>query len=46
MTTDEGDPSRYRQIPDNFGRFDFGRAPAGEPDCNPVVGHNGDIELF
>ena len=28
-----GDPSRYRQIPDDFGRFHFGRAPAGEPDA-------------
>ena len=29
----EGDPSRYRQIPDDFGRFQFGRAPAGDPDA-------------
>ena len=29
----EGDPSRYRQIPDEFGRFQFGRAPGGEPDA-------------
>ena len=29
----EGDPSRYRQIPDDFGRFHFGRAPGGDPDA-------------
>lgn len=29
----EGDPSRYRRIPDDFGSFHFGRAPAGEPDA-------------
>ena len=29
----EGDPSRYRQIPDDFGRLHFGRAPGGEPDA-------------
>jgi hypothetical protein len=28
-----GDPSRYRQIPDDFGRFHFGCAPTGEPDA-------------
>jgi hypothetical protein len=30
----KGDPSRYRQIPDAFGRFQFGRAPAGDPDTD------------
>jgi TIR domain len=30
----DGDPSRYRQIPDDFGRFHFGRAPAGDPDTD------------
>jgi hypothetical protein len=29
----EGDPSRYRQIPDDFGRLHFGRAPGGNPDA-------------
>jgi hypothetical protein len=29
----EGDPSRYRQIPEEFGRFQFGRAPGGDPDA-------------
>ena len=29
----EGDPSRYRQIPDDFRRLHFGRAPAGDPDA-------------
>jgi hypothetical protein len=29
----EGDPSRYRQIPDDFGRLQFGRAPGGDPDA-------------
>jgi hypothetical protein len=28
----EGDLSRYRQIEDDFRRYDFGRAPAGNPD--------------
>jgi hypothetical protein len=27
----DGDPGRYRQIPDEFTRFQFGRAPAGDP---------------
>jgi TIR domain len=29
----EGDPSRYRQVPDDFMRLDFGHAPAGDPDA-------------
>jgi hypothetical protein len=29
----EGDPSRYRQTPDDFGRLHFGRAPGGVPDA-------------
>ncbi|MFD4181023.1 toll/interleukin-1 receptor domain-containing protein [Rhodococcus sp. NPDC058514] len=29
----DGDPSRYRQIPPEFGRLHFGRAPAGDPDA-------------
>ena len=29
----DGDPSRYRQMPDGFGRLHFGRAPAGDPDA-------------
>jgi TIR domain len=28
-----GDTSRYRQIPDDFGRLQFGRAPGGDPDA-------------
>jgi hypothetical protein len=28
-----GDPSRYRQIPDEFRRFHFGYAPGGDPDA-------------
>jgi len=28
----DGDPRRYRQIPDDFTRFQFGRAPGGDPD--------------
>ena len=28
----QGDPTRYRTIPDAFRDFHFGRAPAGEPD--------------
>jgi hypothetical protein len=31
-----GDPSRYRQIPPDFGRFHFGRAPGGDPDAELV----------
>jgi hypothetical protein len=27
------DPSRYRRVPPDFMRFDFGHAPAGEPDA-------------
>lgn len=30
----DGDPSRYQQIPDDFGRYHFGRAPAGDPDAD------------
>jgi hypothetical protein len=30
----QGDPSRYRQIPDEFRRWHFGRAPAGDPDAD------------
>jgi hypothetical protein len=30
------DPSRYRRMPPDFMRFDFGRAPAGEPDARLV----------
>lgn len=30
----EGNPSRYRQIPPDFERFHFGRAPAGDPDAD------------
>ena len=29
----DGDPSRYREGPDDFGRLHFGRAPAGDPDA-------------
>jgi hypothetical protein len=29
----EGDPSRYRRVPDDFGRLHFGRAPGGDPDA-------------
>ena len=29
----DGDPSRFRQIPDDFGRLHFGRAPGGDPDA-------------
>jgi hypothetical protein len=29
----EGDTSRYRQFPDDFGRLQFGRAPGGDPDA-------------
>lgn len=29
----QGDPSAYQQIPDEFRRLQFGRAPAGEPDA-------------
>jgi len=29
----QGDPSRFRHFQDDFGRFNFGRAPAGEPDA-------------
>jgi hypothetical protein len=29
-----GDPASYRQIPDEFRRFNFGSAPTGEPDAN------------
>ena len=28
------DPSRYRQIPDDFGRLQFGCAPGGDPDAD------------
>jgi len=29
----EGDPSRYRRIPEEFGYLQFGHAPAGKPDA-------------
>jgi putative serine protease PepD len=29
----EGKPSQYRQIPDDFRRLHFGRAPGGDPDA-------------
>jgi hypothetical protein len=29
-----GDPERYRQVPDEFLRLHFGRAPAGAPDAD------------
>jgi hypothetical protein len=29
----EGDPSRYRRIPEDFRRLHFGRAPGGDPDA-------------
>jgi len=29
----DGDASRFRQIPDDFGRLHFGRAPGGDPDA-------------
>jgi hypothetical protein len=29
----DGDPSRYRKIPEDFGRLQFGRAPRGDPDA-------------
>ncbi len=29
----EGNPSRYRQMPEPFRRLQFGRAPAGDPDA-------------
>ena len=32
-----GDPSRYRRMPPDFRRFDFGRAPAGDPDARLVA---------
>ena len=30
----EGDPRRYRHIPDDFQRLNFGHAPGGDPDAN------------
>ncbi|MGW6700220.1 toll/interleukin-1 receptor domain-containing protein [Nocardia sp. NPDC055049] len=30
-------PSRYRQMPDSFGRLHFGRAPGGEPDAGLIA---------
>ena len=31
---EQDDPSTYRQIPDEFRKFNFGFAPAGEPESN------------
>jgi hypothetical protein len=31
-----GDTSRYRQIPDEFSRLQFGRAPGGDPDAGLI----------
>ena len=33
----DGDPSRYRQMPDGFGRLHFGRAPGGEADAELIA---------
>jgi len=33
----DGDPSRYRQIKDDFRQLHFGRAPAGEPDPDLIA---------
>ena len=30
----EGDPSRYRRMPESFRHLHFGRAPAGDPDAD------------
>ena len=30
----QDDPSMYRQVPDEFRRYNFGYAPTGEPDAN------------
>ena len=30
----EGDPSRYRRVPEGFRHLHFGRAPAGDPDAD------------
>ena len=30
----EGDPSRYRRMPEGFRHLHFGRAPAGDPDAD------------
>jgi hypothetical protein len=30
----DGDPGRYRQIPESFRRLQFGRAPGGDPDLD------------
>jgi hypothetical protein len=32
----DGDARRYRNIPDDFGRLQFGRAPQGEPDAGLI----------
>jgi hypothetical protein len=29
----DGDESRYRRVPDGFGRLHFGHAPGGDPDA-------------
>ena len=33
----QGDPSRYHNFPHEFSSWDFGRAPAGEPDDRLVA---------
>jgi TIR domain-containing protein len=33
----DGDPGRYRQVPDGFRRLHFGRAPAGVPDADLIT---------
>jgi hypothetical protein len=30
----QGDPSTYRQVPDEFRRYNFGHAPTGEPNAD------------
>jgi hypothetical protein len=32
----DGDASRYRRIPESFGRLHFGRAPGGDPDAGLI----------
>ena len=32
----DGDPSRYRRIPEDFSRLQFGRAPGGDPDTGLI----------
>jgi hypothetical protein len=42
----EGDPSRYQQVPDDFGRFHFGRTPGADPDAELLAMRTDEIRAM